>query len=718
MSNESISPQAEKYDAAPSYRYDIDGLRALAIALVVIYHVWFGRVSGGVDVFLMISAFFLTASLVRRAERGEKTRLGRYWAGRFRRLVPPAAVTVLGVLVTAYLVFPQTEWPRVWRESWASLFYFENWALAFSEVDYYNLDGALASPLQHFWSLSVQGQVFILFPIVIALIAWFTRRKRVLLRPLLVIAFAGIFAWSLWFSIIETQARQEFAYFDTRTRVWEFAAGALIALALPFIRLPGRLAAPLGWLGVAGIVLCGIVLDVQGGFPGYLALWPVLCTAAVIVGGTNPVGWGPTRLLASAPMRFVGKDAYALYLVHWPVLITWRVMHDDAPMTFEAGALIIGISIVLARILTWLIDGRLRKPLAPAHQFRRGLLTVTASIMLVATPLAMWERAEHEHAAELLAEYEQRRADFVDPMYPGAATLFANMPSPAGVAILPDPLQLRGEWYYGLTERCVGDTAPSDPIVWNHCYQTEDAEHREQMILVVGDSHAQQLLAPLVVSARGQDLGVRTVTMHGCNVGFDEAVPSFQVEEVCRAYRAQMRDYALESRPTAVYVPVTRSNPGGQDHLLAGVHEFIDPLIDAGITVIAVRSTPRFNFSPYDCAAKIEQAALDAGAETNFDACVTPSSEPLSELSPLDALDDEVVKVDFTPWICPDGACRAVIGNIAVYFDNWHVGRSYAETLAPVLEQQLIAGGLLSRYSGLEPSDAALGETQFLQIRP
>ncbi|MCB8044828.1 acyltransferase [Microbacterium oxydans] len=209
----------------PSHRADIDGLRALAILLVVVYHVWLGRVSGGVDVFLMVSAFFLTGSFARRMQEGRPLQLGSFWIRRFLRLVPAAAVTIAGVLAVAFVAFPRTEWPRVWSEAWSSLFYVENWTLAFSEVDYYARSSQTPSVFQHFWSLSVQGQVFLLWPLLFAGVWLALRTRRHLIVPALFAVFGTIFVVSLVFSIMETNSAQDFAYFDTRTRLWEFAAG-------------------------------------------------------------------------------------------------------------------------------------------------------------------------------------------------------------------------------------------------------------------------------------------------------------------------------------------------------------------------------------------------------------------------------------------------------------------------------------------------------------
>lgn len=715
LQNLTDTPQVAQNDPKGQYRFDIDGLRALAIALVVLYHVWFGRVSGGVDVFLMISAFFMTASLVRRATRGESPGLGRYWVNRFRRLMPAAAVTILGILITAYLLYPNTEWPRIWRESWASIFYFQNWELALGSVDYYNLDGNLQSPLQHFWSLSIQGQVFILFPIVIALIAWLLHKRPTWVRPVLIIVFTIVFAVSLWWSIVSTQANQEFAYFDTRTRIWEFAAGAIVALLLPYLRVPAIFAAVLGWVGVAGVITCGLVLDVQGGFPGYLALWPVLCTAAIIIGGTNQTAAGPSRMLSSKPMRWVGKDAYALYLVHWPVLITWRALRDNAAPDFWSGSLIIALSLVLARVLRVLVDAPVQRLPRPSLQISRGLLVIATSIAIVAAPLGLWQKAENDRIDALVAQYEADAANLTDPVYPGAAALFAGVAAPNGVPIIPHPARLEQEWVR-LDEDCQGKAKPQSDLIQARCRQTVGADEAERTVLIMGDSRVQQLTAPVEAIAEAQGLGIVRSIFLACPIGLAE--PPLDLEwmdpKLCQQWREAALDYALQLRPDIVYLVVTTARFGEPERLQEGIEDVIDPLLDAGITVVAVRSNPRFAepgvaLSPFECAT----SAADAANE-----CVTPQADVLAvETSPLDELDERVVRVDFTPWFCPDGQCPAVIGNMAVYFDTAHVTKTYGRTLGPVLEQQLIGAGVLTEYSGLVPRDDALGGLTD-QLRP
>lgn len=667
--------------SAPGYRADIDGLRALAILLVVVYHVWLGRVSGGVDVFLMVSAFFLTASFVRRVQSHRPLELGTFWLRRFRRLLPAAAVTIAGVLAVAFLSYPQTEWPRVWSEAWSSLFYVENWTLAFSEVDYYARGTVRPSPFQHFWSLSVQGQVFILWPLIIAAVWLLLRKRRHVIVPALALVFGAIFVGSLAFSIVETSHAQSFAYFDTRTRLWEFAAGSLVALALPFLRIPRWGAVILGWVGILGIVLCGVVLDVRGGFPGYLALWPVGCTALVIIGGVERVPGGPYAFLESSVLRYVSRDAYALYLVHWPVLVTWMVLTGRSQPGWLAGLGIVGLSFVLARIVSALVERPIRVATALDRLPRLGAVVLVASIAVVAIPLGAWQFAIKQKEAALMASESGG--------YPGAAQVespvdFAGVDLP----LIPLATALDDEWV-DIGPSCSGALKPTNSALRGTCAQTPGAQDpRAMRVLVMGDSHAQQLMSPLVVLADEQEWELIALLKGGCSIGI--GAPSWSASGVpCDDWRAAAVDYALRIQPDAVYLVVTRATPASPEVLVEGIDVVIDALTAQGIEVIAVRDNPRFDFDMYECALAESDAAPGEGVEP----CSVPEVA-LESRESLEGLAENpgVTLVDFRPWLCPDGVCRGMIGNIAVYIDDNHLSSMYGRTLAPMLKRMLEAG--------------------------
>lgn len=669
----------ERTVAAPEksrYRADIDGLRTLAILLVVVYHVWLGRVSGGVDVFLMISAFFLTDSLTRRVIGGEKLRLGTFWFRRFRRLLPAAAVTLLGVLATAYSLYPPSTWPRIWEETWASLFYWQNWHLAFSSVDYYARSATATSPLQHFWSLSVQGQVFVLWPILIGLVALVVFRRRRHARTVLIVLFSAIFAASLWFSIVETADAQSFAYFDTRTRLWEFAAGSLLALVLPLLRLPVVVRAVLGWIGIAGIVTCGIVLDVRGGFPGYLALWPVLSTAAIVIAGAgDSTRGGPARLLSSRPLRFFSGDAYALYLVHWPVLITWMIVAETDQVNLLQGAAIIGISLVLARLLSWGVEHPLQRAKWFDRAWWRSALVIGVCVALVAGAVGGWQAREEQRAAEIMAS--------ADEGYPGAGQLDTPLDlTGSGRPLIPVATALNDEWQ-SVGDQCSGRFAPESEVLDGSCQESPNAATAAETVVVIGDSHAQQLGVPMETYAAENGIGAIALLKGGCTIGATEGDRGPANPYTCAEWLPEAVDYTLALKPKAVYVIVTRADANEPERLLDGVQDTVATFLDAGISVIAVRDNPRFDFDMYSC--------VDAGED-----CAVPEGQLLDAVNPATALDRRVVLVDYTPWLCPDGLCQGAIGNIAVYIDDNHVSHTYAKTLTPMLARILKPRALFS----------------------
>ena len=198
------------------HRPELQGLRAVAVALVVVYHVWFGRVSGGVDVFFVVSGFLLTGQLARAAERGPLA-LGRRWSRMLGRLLPCAVVVLVATVVAGMLLLPEGRWPQTLREVVAAALFLENWQLAADAVDYAARSN-MSSPVQHFWSLSIQGQFFFVWPLLVALVALAARGEPARVRAHLTVAALGVFAASLMFSVALTATNQPLAYFHSLTR--------------------------------------------------------------------------------------------------------------------------------------------------------------------------------------------------------------------------------------------------------------------------------------------------------------------------------------------------------------------------------------------------------------------------------------------------------------------------------------------------------------------
>jgi peptidoglycan/LPS O-acetylase OafA/YrhL len=664
--------------AKKNYRPEVQGLRALAVLMVVTYHVWLGRVSGGVDIFLLISAFLLTLSFVRKVESGSPLRLISHWLHLFKRLLPAAVVVILGVLAGTWAILPQSRWPDVLDQAWASLLYRQNWLLADSAVDYYAQDHSGASPLQHFWSLSIQGQVFILWPLVFAGAALLhralRRRTAVSYRLLVALAFGAIFVASLAYSIDQTATNQAYAYFDTRARLWEFALGSLLALALPYLK-PGKvLRVVLGWAGVVAMVSCGLLLTVDRSFPGFVALWPTLAAAAIIVAGQSGSRFGADRLLTWKPLVSLGDNSYALYLWHWPLLVLALAGTGIVSPNLLQGLAIVAASVVLAVLTTRFVEKPLREWHWPQRRVWRNAVVIVACGALLAGPVAVWQTSLTADEAAAAAQPRE--------LTPGAAAL---APENAGkrapdAKIIPAPAAMKNEWA-DIDGLCTDGNVPGDPLL-SGCLQNSKPEVVSKRIVVLGDSHAQQYMAALGPIAKEHGWEVVTLLKGNCRFGAETA----DRDADCNAFNKASAEYVLEHRPDAVFTVASLTQKEAPfETEVPGYLDGIKPFTDAGMDVVGIRDNPRFDANMPEC---VQKNGPDAPA------CNAPLNESLAESSPLDEYRGKVAGLhlmDLSDFICAGGICPAVVGNVYVYKDDNHLTKTYVQSMIPMFEQRLLA---------------------------
>ncbi|MEX5273385.1 MULTISPECIES: acyltransferase family protein [Kocuria] len=685
---ETIAPRPTATDVRPDvvsrysgFRKEVQGLRAVAVLLVVIYHVFLGRVSGGVDIFLLISAFFMTLSFVRKIESGRPLAIGRYWLHTFKRLLPLATVVIL-VTVGLLTEFPESSVAQFRWEALASVFYVENWALAASSVDYYAADHSTASPFQHFWSLSVQGQVFLLWPLIFGF-AWLVRRRtRISSVPILAVCFGLIFAASMMYSVITTETQQAFAYFDTRARLWEFALGSLIALAIPYLNPPRVLRIILGWVGIVSMVSVGILVDVQGAFPGWIALWPLLSAAAIIVAGNTESRVGFDRFLSWRPVVKLGDAAYALYLVHWPLLVTYLVIMDRPWAGPRSGVALVLVSIVLALMLTALIENPLKAWTWPEQSKRRLALVIIACLAVVSTAVLSWTAVDAHRSAQLEAEAARNN--------PGAAALAVEDPSGTETDAPLVPI-IQGDY----PKPSLGEPCPEEMGLsaanqtW--CGITIDDPQASQTILVVGNSHTIQWLPAIEDLARSQGWNMVSYIRGNCILGSADDQVRDQAE--CAEWLSEIDKVIDDADPDLVVTTGTRSLEDGGEDLSPGMVEKLQELSQKTGHLLAIRDNPRFVDAPGLCVQDDRRSAQD---------CTPPATDITTSPNPLESIagqNEGISTVDMGDLICPDGMCAPVIGNVIVYWDNNHLTQNYVRSLSPFFveraEKALTENGLL-----------------------
>ncbi|MCP2262982.1 Peptidoglycan/LPS O-acetylase OafA/YrhL, contains acyltransferase and SGNH-hydrolase domains [Promicromonospora thailandica] len=648
--------------------------------LVVLFHLFGGgRVSGGVDVFLVVSGFLVTRSLVRRADDGS-LRLGAVWARNAARLAPSALLVLAAVAGGAWLLLPESRWESVWRQVVASALYVENWDLVANELSY-GAAGPAASPLQHFWSLSVQGQFLLVWPVLALLVGVLARRARVRVRtvllPLVALATVASFAYAVHLTAVQ----QPVAYFHTATRFWELGAGALLGL-VP-LGVPGRLRALGSWLGLGLVVASGFVLDGGALFPGPWTLWPVAGALLVIAGAGTPSAWGPRGTLALAPLRFLADISYELYLWHWPVLIFLMALTDVSAVGWREAALVLTVSVLLA----WLTQRLVARPAARAvprtlrpRRAVGALAAATAATALVVGPVLALQAELRQQTAQAAAEF-----GVVDTLHPGASALgTAEIVPAADLRPALDAAQAdKGPFF--TDDRCVQEhgTGPGlGEALWCDLHAPE---HPTATVLLAGGSHTYQWADTFLQIARDNDWRLVLAGKGQCRV---KHVPD--AEHGCLVWGDNVIELATQLRPDAMVVDGTHTHYDGELEDIPAEQVAAWQLLDqAGVRLIGLRDNPRGGSEPL-----VRDCLAEHGVTTSLcDVTMSQVFPPVSPVLTTPGVPDSMVHVDLTEWYCraEEDRCPAVIGNVLVYRDSSHLTNTFLRSMQPMLAEALAA---------------------------
>ncbi|MCU1602898.1 MAG: hypothetical protein JWO22_3607, partial [Frankiales bacterium] len=307
-------------------RRDIQALRAVAVGAVVLYHLFPKRLTGGfvgVDVFFVISGYLITSQLSRELLTTGRVALGEFWARRIRRLLPAAFMVLAGCLVTLVAAMPRVTWQNNLTQIGASAVYLQNWVLGHDAVDYLHAEDS-PSLAQHYWSLSVEEQFYVFWPLLLGLAVLLARRLgRLSSRSAIVLVLATVAVASFVVSVLMTRSNPPLAFFATQTRAWEFGVGALLT------QIPkgwaARLRPALAWVGLAVVVVSCVRLSGSHAFPGAIAAVPVLGAALFLLGEDRTSG----PLVSNRVVQWLGDHSYGIYLWHWPPIVAapWVLGH-------------------------------------------------------------------------------------------------------------------------------------------------------------------------------------------------------------------------------------------------------------------------------------------------------------------------------------------------------------------------------------------------------
>jgi peptidoglycan/LPS O-acetylase OafA/YrhL len=673
------------------FRPDVEGLRAVAVACVLLYHAGIPFAGGGyvgVDVFFVISGYLITGLLLRELEKTGTVFLARFYSRRAKRLLPLTVVVLAFVVALSWLLFDPIRMDETSFGVVAAGLYVMNWLLAVEAADYFAA-GLQASPVQHFWTLAVEEQFYLLWPALLLAVRWWCRRTGRSLRPTLTAVLAAVAASSLAYGVYSTNTEAGAAYFSTLTRGWELALGGLLALAPASAlgRLPGWMAGALAWTGLGAVAFAAHRFSDDTLFPGTAALIPTLGTAAIIAAGFG-AGTGaaaalasPSRLLALGPVRHVGRISYSWYLWHWPPLVFAAAVWGK--LSSVEGLAVLAASYVPAVLTHHLVE----KPFLHSRSLTRyprkalalGGACTASSIALglglfALTPIVPEAPETRVAGAAALRDGHsiQRSAKAVNPT-PREAETKENRP----------------RMYADGCHLDLPETESPDCVYGNPSSDTT--------VVLFGDSHAMQWFPALNELAQKHDWRLLGFSKSAC----PPAEISVYSKGLRREYREceEWRERTLgrivrEENPSLVVTSMlnryrAREDGKGLDRnasnktVVRGYVSTLEKLRSSGAPVAVIEDVPSPDKNVPECVSRSLDRLQD---------CAFPRSKALDQprINVRAAEEVEGVSlVDPTPMVCPGKTCPAVIGDALVYRNGAHLTRTYVNTLTPWLGERL-----------------------------
>jgi peptidoglycan/LPS O-acetylase OafA/YrhL len=645
MPPDSIGDHVERMRG--TFRADIEGLRAVCVIAVVLYHAFPSWLRGGfigVDIFFVISGYLITGLLLDEMQQTGRIHALRFWGRRIRRILP-AATFVLCCIAALALLFPALDTRALSRHILAAAFFFHNIRQGWEAVDYLGAahDG---NPLLHYWSLSVEEQFYAVWPLVMVGACFLFRRET--RQRTFIVLIAALWVASFAYSVHLTRTSPAWAFFDPFSRSWQLLSGAFLATAEPVLRQPGgnRLNGALGYLCLSVLVACFAVISNHQPYPGLIAAVPTLAATLLIYANAGQ-RTGAAAILSNPALRCIGRISFSWYLWHWPMLVYGRMAFGDG-LAAQAG--MIALSFVLAALTYRFIEQPIRhgavfaRALVATYALGFGLVgagAVTGVAMRHLVPdgvhigsgVYLSARAIRQDRPVIYADRCLRR--FADIDYPACA--------------------------YG---------APSGP----------------RTVVLFGDSHAGNWFVPLDGAAKVEGWRLLVRIKASCRpIDADQIALEGGHERPyteCKSWRDAVLAEIDRLAPDLIVVAGT-----GHDLPVDAERRVLARLAAAGRSVVIMRDTAWF---PEEAVACVRKAGDPALCEWPLAKLLPPLNYPRT---PDAELPPRTRVLDMSHRICPDARCRAVLDGRIVTFDSHHLTASFSKTLTADFRALLVDVG-------------------------
>jgi peptidoglycan/LPS O-acetylase OafA/YrhL len=657
---------------ADPFRPDIEGLRGLAVLLVVGCHCGLRWCAGGfvgVDVFFVLSGYLITRQLAAEHRATSRIDLPRFFARRVRRLLPNFTLLLVAVTIAAALIFAPEEMAATGRAACAAALYVSNVFFDSTASDYFapRVEG---NPLLHTWSLGIEEQFYLVWPL---LLLFAYRGAHAPRRSMGVLA--GAVAASFGFCLYASHAEPTIAFFELPSRAWEFAAGGFLALApLSWATERAPWVSACGIVGLAMILGAAALLRGGAGFPGFIVLLPVIGALAALFAGSVAPRLGIGAALSAAPLQFLGARSYSWYLWHWPFIVFAGVLFPDIAVY---GKLCAAVSSLAVAALTYRLVEQ------PVRQSRYFVARPGLSLGVAGGAMALGIAASLSLVA---LEQDQQRKDHRFQVISAASNDIGDLP-----------------------RNCFGVGPSIDVRV------CEFGAARSPAIVLFGDSHAMQWFNPLLTAAKLEGWRLVTVLRAGCAASDTNPQHISATVDHCKQWRTSAIQAIIAMHPSAVvmasYDGVTLRGDTGPvpmlsaDDIRLGTRRTLQALAPAGIPIIVLRDTPLPPFDIPACVARLIDRP-QPGKSCDFEALFALNGAAYSaEQRAADGL-TQIYFLDMNDLICPGKYCPATQDGAPIYRDLNHMTATFTETLAPAMRTRLSA--LLSGASS--PAQSATVE--------
>jgi peptidoglycan/LPS O-acetylase OafA/YrhL len=688
-----------------THRDDIQGLRAIAVLLVVLDHAGVGFLKGGyvgVDVFFVLSGFLITGILLAGAAKHGSVSFVDFYTRRARRILPAAALTLVSTIVASYYLLNYVRAKEaVWDSFWAALFA-ANIRLAHQGTDYF-ARGQPPSLVQHYWSLAVEEQFYLVWPALLALALFgFSRGRRGRAgasaagegtlskwgtRRLFAVIVAAIIASFVW-SVVDTNSVPASAYFSTLTRVWELGLGAALAIGASRVgALPTAVRTAVGWVGLAMIAVAAVTYSESTPFPGSAALLPTLGAALVIAAGLHrdqprlAVG----RLLGTRPLRYIGDRSYAYYLWHWPVLII-AIAYVGHDLSLGLKLLLVAGAFLLSILSYRLVENPIRRARWSAPRSAIVVPTTVGAVLVAAVVMLSFlnakilrlERAsaaaESAASASLSTGEQTARVQTLPAVITAvkAARHGARIPSPLTPAV-SDLLKD----IYNLPPGCAPATDPDTTSDICRLGTPSSAK----TIVILGDSHAMMWLPTLISMASRDGWALIPLVKSGCNPGLwlDKGYPGTPAPYIryCHAWYKWALGQAKTLRPTVTLMAGCCGGAAGSTAVAErhGYRSFAAAMKRYSTSVVLVADDDGIRKQPVDCLLK--RGATMRTCTVKWDSGHFAFINSLAKLARVGGFEF----LGTRGWFCYQSECPMVVGRRIAYRDTGHITKTYALAL-------------------------------------